>query len=289
MNGGRDFSQVCFVETEAYRAVLAAITFAINLERPVRVIGGPGVGKTVALQKVARDTHCGYLCIDQRSKSAAGMYEAMLAAFGLHPNGRYLRDLHEQAIHELKPTYFDAEYVSAERRWRVVRHPSRVLLVDEYQAMEQTALRELLWLCERVQLPLVLCGNGERLAQTRTNREALLQIQDRIASTTRVGKPVPTDCVSLAVEFDVQGKDAYEAVSAYGCRTSLRQLHNLLDVARVITSGRGSIQFGHLETAIRQITGRDDAVALLASPKGQVGHLPDPETDQPKRIAKARS
>ncbi len=79
-------------------------------------------------------------------------------------------------------------------------------------------------------------------------------------SRSRGGIPPPSadDCKSVGVEYDVEGKDAYDALVCYGARSSLRDLFRLLDHAKASRLGGGSIRKKHLELAVMLLHGGDE-------------------------------
>jgi hypothetical protein len=147
--------------------------------------------------------------------------------------------------------------------WASCQH-TKPLLVDEYQALDATALRELLNIAEECKIPLVLCGNGERLAKERpSDKKALEQIWNQARPTFRVDPPDVSNCQALAIEHNVVfDKAVYAALESYGGRSSVRDLVCLLEEARAV-AGTGAIQLAHIETAVLTIHGRRDALKLL--------------------------
>jgi len=83
--------------------------------------------------------------------------------------------------------------------------------------------------------------------------------------TRKLGKPLPEDCRDIAVEFNVEGKDAYAALETFGCQTSLRDLVRVLEIATVVTGGAGSIQLRHIQQATLKKYGDPSALKLLTT------------------------
>lgn len=248
-----------FVEISAVRTIRAAIDRATNWQYPSRVISRPGMGKTTALRHFERKLGAVYCMVKAQHKDTAGMYLMLLEAYGLYRRGKTARDDANQIYHDLTRSEFDGD------GWQVVPH-KRPLLVDEYQTLEATALRELLNIVEECRIPLVLCGNGERLAKERkADRAALEQVWNRVRPTYRIDAPDADDCRNIAIEFDVEFDHAtYAALAAYGDSTSVRDLVCLLGEARAVAEV-GVITLHHIETAVLTIYGTHAALKLLTT------------------------
>ena len=273
-----------FVETETYRKVKEAADNAILFRRPALVYGKAGLGKTVALMKIAAETGAKMFEVNATNKGVGAMLKSFIRAFGGYPRGRATGDLLEECEYLAREDTITARDgwggMSAEQY-----RQSRLLLVDEYQTFEPNALRLLLGICFDMQLPLLVCGNSERLA--RNSREAKLameQLRQRLLLRFEVGKPSYRDCRDIGIHFNVEGKEAYEAIAAFGCQTSLRELVDLLQKAANVNGGEGGIKRHSLETALLAYGG--EKLLPLLSPKA--AHLAESggETGNPKRIAK---
>lgn len=248
-----------FVEISAVRIIRTAIERATAWQYPSRVISRPGMGKTTALRHFERELDAVYCMVKAQHKDTAGMYLMLLEAYGLYRHGKTARDDANQVYRDLTRSEFVGE------GWQVTQH-ERPLLVDEYQTLEATALRELLNIVEECRIPLVLCGNGERLAKERkADRAALAQVWNRVRPTYRIDPPDADDCRTIAIEFDVEFDHAtYAALAAYGGRSSVRDLVCLLGEAKAYASA-GVIKLHHIETAVLTIHDSRDALKLLSS------------------------
>lgn len=238
---------VRYVETRAARQLRAALGTAVQLGCPVLAVGDAGLGKTVALKRIAAETGAAYCEVAQHTKNIKPMFQLLHDAFGIYQTSKFVYDL-----------------ALALKRQIGSKTP---LIVDEYQNFAPTVLRELLHIQEHCGFPLLLVGNRERLAGGRRDAGALDQIASRLPYTVAVGKPTRDDCVNIGVEYNVEGRDAYEALANYGQGTSLRSLCFLLDMCAAATGGRGSIALRHIETALGNMTpaGRDALKLLSAS------------------------
>lgn len=237
-----------FVEIQASKDILDAIKLAI-VGDPSLVTGASGTGKTTALRHYVHKFDGVYCEVDETTKSPGGMYRMLIKAYFGVRRGRTMLDDAEQL------------YDAFDHRDR-----QRPLFVDEQQTFEATALRELLRVCERCNIPLILAGNAERLAKTKkTDSGALDQIRSRIGHRVQVGPPRPADCKSIAVDFNVEGMDTYAALANFGGRKNIRELVRLLRTARIVAGPVGSIQLRHVETALVNIENTRDALKLLTA------------------------
>jgi AAA domain len=273
-----------FVETETYRRVKDAAFHAVFMQRSVLVYGKAGLGKTVSLLKIASETGARLFEVNDTNKGTGAMLESFILAFGHEPRERATRDLLYSCKH-----YARVDSYALENEWNDLTpdqyRQKRLLLVDEYQNLEPRALRVLLGLCQEMQLPLLVCGNSETLAsRSREAKLATEQLRQRLSLRFEVGKPTYRDCREIGLLFNVEGKEAYAAISAYGCRTSLRELVDLLQKAAIITGGIGGIRHQSLETALIAYGG-EKSLPLLSPNAAHLAELSE-ETGSPKRIAK---
>jgi hypothetical protein len=246
----QDFQLKNFVETETYRRVKEAAAHASLVPNAVLVYGKAGLGKTVALYKIASETGAALFEVDPTIKGPGAMLESFILAFGHKLHGSKTRDLLYQCKQIARPDSHALQYGSGELSPDQYRQ-SRLLLVDEYQNFEPSALRLLFGICFEAQLPLLVCGNSETLAsRSREAKLAMEQISQRMLMRFEVRKPLASDCRNIGILFNVEGMEAYAAIAAFGCQTSLRELVDLLQKATFMTGGEGSIHRRHLESAL---------------------------------------
>lgn len=211
-----------FAETETTRAIRSAIEYAVlTVESPYHsepspslIIGKPGTGKTTALLKAAsEDSRTIYIQASEGLRNINGLLKTLLAAMRVWHGRRHAADLHDLAMVHLDNS--NSEY---ENRCRTI------ILVDEYQIYDLRAVRELMRMCEAARVPLVLSGNNEKLKTTKAEKTAIDQILSRIGKVVEVASPTSKDCHSIAVSYNVEGKEAYALLAEYGKQHSLREL-----------------------------------------------------------------
>ncbi|MFB2553223.1 hypothetical protein [Ensifer soli] len=122
--------------------------------------------------------------------------------------------------------------------------------MDEAQTLEATALRELLNIQETCEFALIISGNGERIAKTKFDKGAWEQIDTRVGMDITLPGLNREDCQMIGATYGVEGMDAYNTISNFGTRTSVRLLARLLDNARSLTAKGGAIRLKHIETVI---------------------------------------
>lgn len=230
----KDFER--FIEISAVNTVRNALRTAERFRFPVLVIGDPGLGKTTAMRHIAREVQAAYCEVGQHNKTVRGLYRMIVEAYGIRVDREFARDLASLCFDTLAPGSYRSTWP---------------LLVDEYQNLPPAMLRELLHVQEKCELTLVLAGNKERLARTAASAGALDQIESRIGMRFRIDRPTPADCTSIGVEYNVEGRDAYTAIEAYGVRSTVRKLVRLLEVCAEATGGKGGIKLPEIKEAIR--------------------------------------
>lgn len=243
-----------FVEIGAVRRIRDAIAYAIDDAYPSYIVSDPGYGKTTALFYLAQELDGAYCQIGEVNKNISGMYVALLEAFHFHPHSMYEKDLFQQVIRCLSPDGHGSS------------RPRKILIVDEFQTLEDRTKRELLKIHETCGFALVLSGNSERIVSSGSGKKdvkALQQIEDRIGMRVALPPLYDVDCEQIGAAYGVEGMDAYKAIKAYGTQTNVRALVRLLKQAKRLAGGTAAIQLHHIKTALLALHGKTDALRLL--------------------------
>ncbi|WP_348639894.1 AAA family ATPase [Rhizobium sp. FY34] len=241
-----------FVEIGAVRRIRDAISYAMVSPYPSYIVSDPGHGKTTALFHLAKEFNGSYGQIGEAHKNISGMYLALLSASGVLAGSQYERELFNQVIYSISPHRFA---VPTERK---------LIIIDEFQTLEDRTKRELLKVQETCGFALVLGGNSERIISSgKKDVKALQQIEDRIGMRVALPALDGRDCVEIGAAYGVEGMDAYKAISAFGTQTNVRALVRLLQYAKRLAGGTAAIHIHHLKSAVPALYGKADALKLL--------------------------
>lgn len=242
-----------YVEISSVKRIREGISYALTFGEPVRITSQAGYGKTTALYYLSEELKGGYCQIGQAHKTTADMYRALLSACEIYHDANYTRDLFSVLIRNLQRR---AEHRDWDEKSRYL------LIVDEIQTLEATALRELLNIQETCNIALVMSGNGERIARTKIDQAAWKQIDSRIGMEINLPNLSAQDCELLGAAYGVEGMDAYEAICNFGTQTTARMLGRLLENAKRLTAGTGAIRLRHIEITIEGNPNLGDARLL---------------------------
>lgn len=247
------------VETDTVKIARIASQYTMDMRFPVHLIGRPGTGKSSALWHIANEFGGSYCEVSGQSRSIKGMYVMLLRSIGVGERHKYIADLADEVYRAFaaRQSFENGEWVSK----------PRFLVVDEVQTLEATAFRELLRVQEKCEMGLVLSGNAERLATTRQHAETWAQIESRVAMQRTLPGPSRRDCELIGASFNVEGKEAYAALCAFGTRTNFRDLVQLLETARRMTGSdtrnEVGIRLTHLQNALGTLTTKPGTLKLL--------------------------
>ena len=235
----------CFVETSISRGVSAVIEYAYATKNAAAIIGPPGIGKTVALEHIAKnDWNANYIRISAAQGTVRAAFRLLADVFGI---GRERRE-------------------SADSLWRGLEDyfsgAAGYLLVDEAQQLDLAVLKELVDLPSRFCFPVVVCGNADLLKRTQVGRGAYEQIASRCAKRLVLTAPLDEDFLAIAMNFDVCAADARAAAISYGQNTSIRELVQLLEDARAFV-GKGPLKLSDLRQTAVNTKGGSHALKLL--------------------------
>jgi DNA transposition AAA+ family ATPase len=235
-------------KTSIYTAVEEAFKYSVLMGHASLVTGTPGIGKSTAARHLAT-THpaTSYVRIDGTKSST----KTALSFIG-EQLGFDVYDLTAAGIWDLLEGQFNDPASRDEP-----------LVIDEAQNMPLNILKELVDLPERFGKPVIVCGNSELLKPRRSTSAAFAQIESRIAKHVILTKPTEGDFQTIAIDFDVLGKDAHDACVNYGSNTSIRDLVAMLELAR-IHAGDGPLRIHEIRSAVAMKKGGANSLKLLS-------------------------
>lgn len=240
-----------FVETNAVKRVRDAIEFAMISPYPAHVISSPGRGKTTALYHLAREYDGAYIEIGAQQKTMGGMYRGIAEAIGATIYGTFERDVLDAVVRHFE--------------WRERHSGARkdLLVVDEFQTMEDAVKRELFRIHETCGFALVLGGNAERIATSgKKDPAALQQIESRIGARFFLPNLDKSDCDLIAKAYGVQDENALGAARTLGTKGNARELVQTLQMARHGAQG-GAVSLSNIREALVLVTGKTDSLKVL--------------------------
>lgn len=238
-----------FVETSIYRQIADVVDLALTLKRAVSIIGPPGIGKTAALEAIARgDENAVLLRVSKAHGTFKAAMTAIADAFGIWTNEQHSEQIYRSIDMRMQRNHFYQHY----------------LLIDEAQQLDLNALFEIVDFSERYGLPVIVCGNPDLLKRSKAAGAAFSQITSRYAATVRLTVPLDSDFQQIGVEFNVYGVDAYKAVCSYGKAHSIRELVAVLTIAQCFAE-RGPITIDAFRLAVTRRHGSAAALVKLAS------------------------
>ncbi|TDX60783.1 AAA domain-containing protein [Methylosinus sp. sav-2] len=231
------------VQTTIYKAIEDFVSYAMMTGQAVSIKGPPGIGKTFALKYLA-------------AKIPGAKYIELATASGsMNPATRLICDhldirggqQHCGTMWRSLETYFEQEL-----RYRDDELESKrtVIFLDEAQYLKLNILKDILSLSENYKATFVLCGNRSLLKRTQAvDADAFGQMGRRVARQLELTPPEDEDFESIAVDFDVSGKEAYRACVAFGRATnSIGELVRMLNDAR-LQVGDGPLTIDEIKAA----------------------------------------
>ena len=214
----------------------------------LRVVSRPGMGKTsTARNLAATDANACLFEASRARQSYGGMLNALMKAEQLWVASRSNADKAE-----VLESHFS-------------RFASRYIICDEAQNLDGEALRYLMTFNDSFSTPIILLGNKELIRKTRGHDAAFDQIDDRITDRMELAGPSAKDIQSFCIEFNVS-RDAYSRMIAWGVKTSLREIADLLANAKSFIE-RGPIEIDQIADAIRDRHGPAAAQSFILSPR----------------------
>ncbi|MGV8939563.1 MAG: AAA family ATPase [Allorhizobium sp.] len=240
-----------FVEISAVHRIRDAIADARDSGEPSYIVSKPGYGKTAALWYLSQEMGAKYWHVVGAQKSLINMYRAVLAAFGVWHDCTSVHHLATKITDSLR---YQSHYGG----------PPPTLFVDEFQALESGAKRELMSIQEDCGIVLVLGGNAERLTgESKKDTLALEQVQRRFGMTITLPSLNEKDCIALASAYSVEGMDAFRAAIALGTQTKASVLTKVLSRARRLSGGSAAVRLPHIKSAALALSGDFSLTKLL--------------------------
>ena len=243
-------------ETSIFRRIETTIAAAFHYREPCLIVGPPGIGKTTALNEIAR-RHEAIIFITATAANGAKSSFFKLLADHISERNRHFRRPAKQSLHDLFSMLSGvlADYMPLDT----------AIMIDEAQNLNFDAMRLLLDLNDQVKTPIAFVGNPHTLKSTKANQEALNQIWDRVSGHRFEFRGLGTgDVIAIAVDHNVEGVDAYGYLEAFAMKnSSLRRLAGLLREARTSAGPQGSIRLPHLRKAVAVLHSEDEDRGLF--------------------------
>ncbi len=165
-----------------------------------------------------------------------------------------------------KPIISEMDAVVRHFAWRERHSCARkdLLVVDEFQTMEDAVKRELFRIHETCGFALVLGGNAERIATSgKKDPVALQQIESRIGARFFLPNLDQGDCELIAKAYGVKDEAALGAALTLGTKGNARELVQTLQMARHGAQG-GAVSLSNIREALVLVTGKTDALISTA-------------------------
>ncbi|TWD57479.1 AAA domain-containing protein [Agrobacterium vitis] len=226
-----------------------AIIYTLTVRYPSVIRGPAGLGKTTALAHLNwKDSNLVLISATDMLKHVKQFM--LLIADGLQ-------------IHIYDRSTYDV-YNSIKAGVREQAKAGKYLVIDEAHRLNLDTVREVFDLWKEDGLPIILCGNNEVAKKTRTRAATFDQISTCIGKEVSLLRSEPNDFILFGVERNVEGKPAYDAIVNYGMKTSMREVAQLLDAARIIVGEHGSLKFDHITIAAEYAFGSKKARLMLS-------------------------
>ncbi|PWB83097.1 MAG: hypothetical protein C3F11_08365 [Methylocystaceae bacterium] len=231
------------VPTTIYRSIENHVSYARMTGQSVSISGQPGIGKTFALEDLARKIPNAHYFMFAKASGSENpalrlICDRLNIAGGQQHGGTMWRSLETHFEQCLR--YRDDE---------LAPYPP-TLFFDEAQYLNLDFLHGVLNLSMTYRFTIIVCGNPSLLKKARAGEAAsFAQIDSRLARQLPLAPPEDEDFESIAVDFDVSGKAAYRACVAFGRMTgSIRELVRLLNDAR-LQVGDGPLTIDEIKAA----------------------------------------
>ena len=236
-----------FVETSISRQISDAVTYARNARRAAAVVGPPGIGKTRTLRHIAeKEPRAIYLTISRSQATTLAAMRLIADACGIWC-GQDSADRVFRALENALPN---------------MAALGDFLILDEAQRLDLNSLVEIVDFPGMFGLPVIIAGNGELLKRSRVQAAAFAQIASRCAKQVHLKQPLKDDFESLMIDFDVYGQVARDAGVNYGLATSIRELVQMLEVAKNL-AGQAPVGVPEMQRAAIYVRGGNHALKLM--------------------------
>lgn len=233
----RQKREVPHLPTSVSAVITEVIDRCLSFAENGLVIGSPGVGKTRALQEAVR-----------RSDARLGPDVALITVTAV--TGSSVKALLEDvcAIVGIAPSA-----VIADMQRRLFRQVdfAPLLLFDEAQNLSNKAVRELLFVSEQANIPMVFCGNAETLKLVNTKQAAIQQIDRRLPIREEITCILDADVDLIASHFRVEGEAALQLCRRIGSARHADGIAKVLAFARENLAPEDPIRRDHIEAALQ--------------------------------------
>lgn len=236
-----------FVETEVSRLIFDVIEDARENTICAAVVGNPGIGKTMALEAYA-ELHRNAKLVTATaviSGSLLALFKHVSYELGIYP---------EKGLADLQHRLFGCDFTGA------------ALLIDEAQNLPLKALRELLYLWEKCQLPIIFCGNAEVLKRVNVDHGAFAQISRRVPRREEINGILDVDADAITNTFGVEGMECYALMRKIGAKFHADGVVQVLNRARRIAAQRSSIRLHDIHDALELMPAFKAALAEKRRP-----------------------
>lgn len=182
-------------EAPTSKAIYEALQYGQTMADLVVVCGGAGLGKTVTLEHYqAQNAAVWYTRMSPSSSSAATCLIEIAEALGIKPRRG------ESARQNLKSII------------RKVTGTEGLLIIDEAQELEKSALEEIRAIHDEARIGLALVGNESVYTQLTGGSRAAhyAQLFSRIGLKVQLQKPKKTDVVTLARSWGIEDREAVD-------------------------------------------------------------------------------
>lgn len=233
-----------FCHTPTAVAILSALTGCHTNGKMGCIFGGPGVGKTTAIDEYARERDDVTVCrmIKAAAKMQPGLVRIVSALGGYAAPQMGSADLYEEAVRRLRT------------------FPRKLLILDEAQRMDDDLLEMVRDLFDEGRAGIMLVGSRELPERWEAKSAAKRRKWAQLTSRLTVRYDIPTtssdDIAALCDHHAIADKCSRDLLSAAASGDGgLRNVTTRIDIARKMAGGE-AIALSHLEDAERVLGAR---------------------------------